>query len=240
MTLSIECAEWAVISGLGCGMRDLAVRARMKIQRFLKGIGISMLLRRVLLTIGTVVSVAVGQAQMRCPSDSRGDDVATGFVVSAGSVTMPIGAFLLVRKGTQVGAIRLTSIDSSATEWIGKSTYESFFQPDSSESLTGKNVIRQAGELDVQAAKGPGRGIYIYQPGTIRAFIGKWKFAFGSPRMMTMSDTSFWTGVGDHGFEFAPTSACNLSDVDVNGKNLKWFRYDRTTSVTLLLSDLPK
>jgi hypothetical protein len=57
---------------------------------------------------------------------------------------------------------------------------------------------------------------------------------------MEMSDSSFWTGLGDHGFEFAPTSACSLSDIDAADKRLRWFRWDRTTQMTLPLADLPK
>jgi hypothetical protein len=199
-----------------------------------------MLLRSVLLIVGTVLSGVAGHAQLRCSADSRADDLATRFIVSAGTVKMPIGAFLLVRKNGQIGAIRLTNIDPTATEWVGKSTYESFFQPDSSGSLLAKNVVRRTGELNVQPSKGPGRGVYIYQPGPYKAQIGKWTFAFNNPSMMAMSDASFWTGVGDHGYEFAPTSACNLSEVDAHDKRLKWFRYDRNASVTLPLSDLPK
>jgi hypothetical protein len=199
-----------------------------------------MLLRSVLLLMGAILSGAAGYAQTTCPADGRADGVAPGFVISAGTVTMPIGVFLLVRKGNQVGAIRLTGIDPSATKWIGKSTYESFFQPDRSGLLVAKNVVRKTGELNVQALKGPGRGIYMYQPGVITARIGKWKFSFGGPSMMVMSDTWFWTGDGDHGYEFAPTSACDLSAVDAHDKRLKWFRYDRNASVTLPLSDLPK
>jgi hypothetical protein len=192
----------------------------------------------VLVLVGVALS-GVGQAQMRCPDDARGDD-ATRFVISAGSVKMPVGAFLLVRKKGQIGAIRLTSIDSSATESYGKSTWESFFQPDSSSSLVGKGVVRQAGEINVQPLKGPGRGIYVYQPGVTDVLIGKWKFGFDSPSVMIMSNTSFWTGDSDHGYEFAPTSACNVSEIDIHDGQLRWFRFDRNASITLQLSDLPK
>jgi hypothetical protein len=127
-----------------------------------------------------------------------------------------------------------------AAEWLGKSVYESYFQGDGSGSLVAKNVVRRTGELNLQPSKGPGRGISIYRPGPYKAQIGKWTFSFGNPSQMEMSDTSFWTGVGDHGFEFAPTSACDLSEVDVHNKRLKWFRYDRNASVTLPLADLAK
>jgi hypothetical protein len=152
---------------------------------------------------------------------------------------MPIGAFLLVRKKGQIGAIRVTSIDSSATEWLGKSTWESFFQPDGSKSLVASDVVRYAGAINVQPTKG-WHSVYLYQSGVTDVLIGKWKFGFDSPSMMTMSDTSFWTGVGDHGYEFAPTSACNLSEIDTHNDRLRWFRFDRNASITLPLTEIPK
>jgi hypothetical protein len=179
-------------------------------------------------------------AQLGCPADTRFGAIATQFTIRHGGIEMPIGAFLLVRKNGRIGAIRLTRIDDGATEWLGKSAWESFYQPDGSGLLMAKDVVHRTGELNVQPLKGPGRDIYMYEPGTIHAFVGKWKFLFGSPSMMTMSDASFWTGVGDHGFEFAPTSACNLSEVNTQDKRLKWFRFDRAASLALPLSDLPK
>ena len=153
---------------------------------------------------------------------------------------MPAGAFLLVRKHHELGAIRLISIDPTSTEWLGKSVYESFFQGDGSGSLLGPKVERRTGELNLQPSKGPGRGIYVYKPGPYRASIGKWSFGFDGPSMMEMSDASFWAGVGDHGYEFAPTSACNLSEIDPNDTRLRWFRFDRNANVNLPLAKLPK
>ena len=200
----------------------------------------TMSLRRLVVIVGVALIGAVGYGQMPCFAGSRAEALTTDFVISGGRVKMPVGAFLLVRKNGKVGAIRLTKIDPAATEWVGKSTWESFFQPDGSGSLAAKNVIRRTGELDVQDLKGPGRGIYVYQPGVTDALVGKWKFSFGSPTMMSMSDSSFWTGVGDHGYEFAPTSACDLSEIDVNDKKLQWFRFDRNASIKLSIADLPK
>jgi hypothetical protein len=133
------------------------------------------------LMLGIVLSGGSGSVQLRCPLDSRDDEVATRFVVSVGSVKLPIGAFLLVRKKAEIGAIRLTSIDPAATEWLGKSVYESYFQGDGSGSLVAKNVVRRTGELNLQSLKGPGRGIYIYVPGPYKAQIGNCSFSFGSP-----------------------------------------------------------
>jgi hypothetical protein len=184
--------------------------------------------------------IPIAGAQVRCPQDKRADDLATRFVIKAGTIRLPIGAFLLVRKGARIGAIRLTGIDPAATQETGKSTWESLVEPDRSGSFVAKGVVRQTGELNIQPLQGPGRLIYIHQPGVIDARVGKWKFSFDAPSLMTMSDTSFWTGTGDHGFEFAPTAACDASEINIRDEHLRWFRYDRNADTALPLSDLPK
>lgn len=189
--------------------------------------------------VGIVLSGQVVIAQTRCALDNRADNLATQFVISAGYVKMPIGAFLLIRKNGEIGAIRLTSIDPTGTEWYGKFVYESYFQGDGSDSFLAGNVVRQTEELNLRLERGLGRP-FMYQPGPYMARIGKWKFPFGKPSMITMSDIRFWSGIGDHGYEFAPTSACNVSEIDVHDKRLRWFRFDWDAHITLPLADLPK
>jgi hypothetical protein len=189
------------------------------------------------LLVVIVLCGAAGYAQMRCPADTRPGDLATRFSITGGSVKMPAGAFLLIRKrkNGEIGALRLTNIDPTSTEQDGKSTYESYFQGDGSGSLSAANV--QTGKLSLKPLKGPGRGIYIYQPGQNRARVGKWSFAFVTPTVMGMWP---YHRDGDHGYEFAPTSACNLSEINANDKRLRWFRYDPDASIILPLSELPR
>src|SRR5262249_22125346 len=118
----------------------------------------------ILLIAGIALGSTGGDAQMRCPADSRTDHLATRFVISAGTVKMPVGALLLVRKNGQIGAIRLISINPTASEWLGKSTYESFFQPDSSGSLVANNVVGRTRELDIRPTKGV-HAVYLYSGG---------------------------------------------------------------------------
>ena len=173
-----------------------------------------------------------GSAQVRCPEDKRAEDLATRFIVSAGSVRMPLGAFLLVRKKAEVGAIRLTSIDPTSTDSLGKSAYESYYQANGSGSLVARNVVRETGELDLKDLKGPGRDIFIYRPAGYKALMGKWSFSFISPSAILMPR--------GQDFEFAPTSACDVSEIDVHDKRLRWLQFDRNASVILPLADLPK
>jgi hypothetical protein len=186
--------------------------------------------------VGIVLNAELVNAQLRCSVNNRNDHLATQFVIRGTSIQMPVGAFLLVRKNGEVGAIRLTNIDPAVTEDYGKFTYESYFPSDAAGLFRSGKLARHAGELDVRPSKGT-RGIY-YQPGSHKASIGKWTFAFDVPSRMHMSGISFWKE--DHGYEFAPTSACDLSEINANDKRLHWFRYDPNASVILPLSDLPK
>lgn len=72
------------------------------------------------------------------------------------------------------------------------------------------------------------------------AYVGKWKFSFDSSSLMDRAGFSFWNGDYDAGFEFAPTSACQLSEINATNPHLKWFRWDGFTRAVLPLEDLPK
>jgi hypothetical protein len=176
---------------------------------------------------------ANGHAQVRCTGD------ATQFTVSVGTVTLPVGAFLLVRNGNQIGAIRLTSLTPGPNRPEGRSTYESFFVPDKSVSFAGSGVDHQTGDIYIGPTVGV-HAVYVHTKGHNQALIGKWKFYFAYRDLMGMSRVSFWKGLHDEGFEFAPTSACQVSEIDATDNRLRWFRWDKTTQVTLPLADLPK
>ena len=183
---------------------------------------------------------AYGQTQeMRCPQDKRSDADATQFRLSIGTVTMPVGAFLLVRKGTQLGVIRLTSLTPGANRAEGRSNYESFFLPNQVTSVTESGVAHKTGDVYIGETVGV-HAVFVHTKGHSQAFIGPWKFYFSYPDLIPMSRGSFWKGYHDEGFEFAPTSACQVSEIDATDKRLRWFRWDKTTQVNLPLSELPK
>jgi len=183
---------------------------------------------------------AYGQAQeMRCPQDKRSGAEATRFTVSIGTVTLPLGAFLLVRNGSQLGAIRLTSLTPGPNQAEGRSNYESFFLPDKSTSFTGSGVDHQTGDIYIGETVGV-HAVFVHTKGHNKAKIGKWEFWFSFPDTLDMSPPSFWKGRHDGGFEFAPTSACQVSEIDATDKRLRWFRWDKTTQVTLPLASLSK
>jgi hypothetical protein len=177
--------------------------------------------------------------QMRCLQDNRSDADAPHFNVSVGTVTMPVGAFLLVRNGSQLGAIRLTSLTPGPNRAEGRSNYESFFLPEKETSFTAEGVSHQTGDIYIGETVGV-HAVFVYTKGHNQALIGPWKFHFGYPDSISMSRVSLWKGLHDEGFEFAPTSACQVSEIEATDKRLRWFRWDKSTQVTLSLSELPK
>jgi hypothetical protein len=158
------------------------------------------------------------------------------FVFGPSEVSVPKGAFLLVRKGREIGAIMFTSIELTKTEDPGKATYESYFQGDGSSSFQGANVVKRTGVIDLKRLKGIGR--LSFQTGRRKIQVGKWSFASDYPGRVNM-----WPYHGeerDYGYEFAPTSARDVKEIDASDKRLRWFRFDPNTSVAVPVADLPK
>jgi hypothetical protein len=174
-----------------------------------------------------------------CRTGCSPDSDAQAFTVGAGSfIRLPLGRFLLVRKDGHIGAIRITSISPDATaqargsEWIGRIDYESYYGISSSQ-LGQSGGTKHTGQLAFGRMKGLGFH-YSWQPGNNKALIGSWQFGFSAPDMMFMGKY-----MGDFGFEFAPTAACELRAIPISDTRLRWFHYDRNSQYKLLVSDLP-
>jgi hypothetical protein len=156
------------------------------------------------------------------------------FAMGPRYVFMPEKFFLLVRKGREIGALRFTRIEQDA-DGNGKSEYESFFQGDGSGSFLNSAVVKRIGEIDIK----PMRGIHAFawQPGQNKLEVGKWWFGCYSPNLVNMS-LNF--SEDDQGFEFAPTSAQSIAEINTTDKRLRWFRYLPNSSVDMPVSGLPK
>jgi hypothetical protein len=173
-------------------------------------------------------STQVNAGSVRTPTDQ--------FVVGASEVLVPKGFFLLIRKGQQIGAIRFTSIEKGDTVGTGKARYESYFQSDGSGSFRSSNVRKQTGENNLKPLKGIGR--LAFQTGQDKIRVGDWSFLSSSPGTISM-----WPYRGsqkDYGYEFAPTSAQSVEEIDTSDKRLQWFRFDPDSRITLQVADLPK
>jgi hypothetical protein len=158
------------------------------------------------------------------------------FVIGPGEVLAPKGVFFLVRKGRKIGAIRFTSIEQGKEVGSGKATYESYFQGDSSGSFHSSNVQKETGFIHLKPLEGIGRA--SFQFGKDKVKVGKWAFRSSRPGGIDM-----WPYRGsekDYGYEFAPTSARDVAEIDASDKRLRWFRFDKDSRVMLPVADLPK
>lgn len=147
---------------------------------------------------------------------------------------MPEKFFLLVRKGQQIGAIHFTKIRLGA-DGNGASSYESYFQADGSMSFQKADVIKQVGEIQIKPLRG--NHLFAWQPGQNKLRVGKWWFGCMSPNLVNMSEHF---SEEDSGFEFAPTSAETVEEIDAADKQLRWYRYDSEVSTTVAPTSLPK
>jgi hypothetical protein len=195
--------------------------------------------------IAVFAPVAIAQATKEVTIREPGKyglagDKASGFgvqyLVGPRATLMPKGAFLLIRRGKSIGAVRFTSIELSSEVGVGKATYESYFQKDIARSLLDQGVVRKTGLIDLRALVGVGH--LAFQRGQDRVEVGPWSFGCSHPGLPNM-----WPYRGEsknYGYEFAPTSAQNVAEIDFSDKRLQWFKFDPEASITLRLSELPK
>jgi hypothetical protein len=178
---------------------------------------------------GLLFGVMFSQSQS---SETRKEE----FVVGPGEILAPKGVFLLIRKGREVGAIQFTEIEQGSEVGTGRATYESYFQRDGTGSFRSRNVEKKTGVVDLKPLKGVGR--MSFQLGKDKIQVGKWAFRSGYPGRIDM-----WPYRGsekDYGYEFAPTSARSVSEIDTSDKRLQWFRLDKDRRITLPVAELPK
>jgi hypothetical protein len=158
-----------------------------------------------------------------------------GFCFHGAGVNLPIGYFLLIRKGTQVGALRILKItpnhqiESRANEWIGTVDYESYFGDSANSALAkGKKV---SSTLHFGQMKGFGFH-YSWQSGNREAVVGPWRFLFFNQDGMFTTSVDFWHGVNDDsGHQFAATNAAEVNQIKPNDSTLQWFSYDQNRDI---------
>lgn len=159
-----------------------------------------------------------------------------GFCIHGSGVNLPIGKFLLIRKGNQIGALRLTRISPDtntkprASEWLGTVAYESYFA-DENRPLSDPSLVKRSDELQFGRIKGSGFH-YSWQSGNMTARVGPWKFLFFHEDGMYMTTFDRWNGINhDSGLEFAPTGATDLAFANPQDPRLHWYRRDPNTDV---------
>jgi hypothetical protein len=175
------------------------------------------------------------QAPGAQPEAQKAEASEPQFVFGPNCVLMPVGVFVLVRKGRETGAFRLTQLEKNS-DGLGKSTYESYFQGDGTSSFTSSTVVNRTGEVDIKPMTGISHSL-TWQPGPDKLWIGKWWFGCLSPNLVNMT---LHFSENDEGFWFAPTSAHDVKEIDASDARLRWFRFDTNASVRVSISDLPK
>ncbi|HLK53845.1 MAG TPA: hypothetical protein VKU42_10325, partial [Candidatus Angelobacter sp.] len=73
--------------------------------------------------------------------------------------------------------------------------------------------------------------------GQNKLWVGKWWFGCLTPSLINMSSHF---SEKDKGYEFAPTSARSVREIDASDNRLKWFRFDPNARIVVPVSDLPK
>jgi hypothetical protein len=156
--------------------------------------------------------------------------------VHGSGVNLPVGKFLLIRKGNEVGALRLTRISQDtktkprAREWLGTVAYESYFA-DTGNLLGNSSVVKVSDELRFGRIKGFGFH-YSWQSGNMTARVGLWKFLFFDEDGMFMTTIDRWHGADyDSGLEFAPTGVTELAHINPQDPRLHWYRRDPNTDI---------
>jgi hypothetical protein len=192
-------------------------------------------MRKTMLLI-SLIAASFGAQPFRAQSPTEQVDGSKAqFDMGPYSVHMPEKFFVLVRKGREIGAIRLTKIKLDS-DGNGESAYESYFQGDGSGSFMNSNVVKRSGEITSKPVRSITHTL-SWEPGQHRLWVGKWWFGCMSPTLIPMSPHY---SKKDEGFEFAPTSAQNITEIDASDKRLRWFRFDPDTRISVQVSDLPK
>jgi hypothetical protein len=171
-----------------------------------------------------------------------------GFCIhgSGSGIKLPLERFLLIRKGDQLGALRLIKITPDVTthpragEWLGDVSYESYYVSGTQPALNGPLATRHVATLHFGRMKGFGFH-YSWQSGNLAAAVGPWKFSFFSPNGMFMTAVNFWNGINnDSGLEFAPTSETNIAKLDARDPRLRWFHSDKNADMPCPISVPPQ
>lgn len=140
---------------------------------------------------------------------------------------VPVGYFVLVRKGAHIGAFRLIDARQDS-KGLGESHYESFFGT-SLENLTAPQSARRTGTITTKPLRGFLHS-FMWQPGQDRMEVGDWSFGCLSPTLVNMSGGF---SEDDEGYEFAPTGITDVRQLMAAANKQHWFRYDSNNRVEL-------
>ena len=159
------------------------------------------------------------------------NDLRKAAVVFFASVAAPAGKFLLIRKGSDMCAVRFTSFrrghDAKPPTlfWSGAerkfAEFDWYYQGDGSGNFTDKNI--QFGHTKLQLNPTWGYAHMTFQTGQTAVKCGRIRLVWHYPYIVTIYPGG---KLGDFGFELAPTAWDKIDDVDAGSPLLKWYRYE--------------
>jgi len=139
-------------------------------------------------------------------------------------IELPAEKILLVRKNYHYGALKFIRF---WTEKDGKekyATYKGYYQGDGTGDFSNKNVSMSEGKASALPLWGPFRP-FIYQPGNSYVKFASFRLTWAYKSFVGFMPPN--KGMGDFGFEFAPTPWTDISQVNVFDPRIKWYRYDK-------------
>jgi len=141
------------------------------------------------------------------------------------AIIVPLGTIVVIRKGSEYGAVKFTEYWTGATRDDQYGRYESYYQGDNSGDFSKANVRVTKGDLSMLKPIG-WAGLHC-APGNPDFRCGPIKLGWSGTRYSSAVYFFSWgQDQGDYGIELAPTKWTDISEVNVFDLRLKWYRYD--------------
>ncbi len=202
----------------------------------------------VLGSIGLTIALLSDQVMSNATQltiEEREAQVSTGALIQTVSVSIPVGRFLLMRRDSDLCAIRFTAFhrghDAKPQTWF-HSGHENFYAdyewywPEPNGNFRGPDIKKGHRTL----RRGAIVGLLFLNLGV----------PLGTDDVECGSLTPIWfypTGIGftkgprfDHDLELAPTQWTELTQINLSDPKLKWYRYNEDQPDTFIpLKELP-
>lgn len=143
-------------------------------------------------------------------------------LISFNCVEMPLNKILLIRKSCDYCALKFMKLWTEKDGNEKYAAYRVYYQSDGTGNFS-KDVIVNNNVASELPLKGPFRP-FIYQPGDSFVKCGPYKLTWNYKKKVgTMPPNK---GLGDFGFELAPTPWTNIKEVNVKDPRINWYRYN--------------
>ncbi len=222
---------------------------RLTIGKYLKRIG-----GQIFLGLGMAQLVWGGQVEggakvQQVTLEEREQQAHGAAEIYAMGVGPPLGRLLLMRRGTDLCAVRFTEFHrgqdgtppslfhSGDEEFYAK--YHWYYPENEVGSFTGDEVDSGHRELDRQPLVGLMFGRLGFQLGTTKVNCGPFHTNWYYPTMVSF-DVIVEEGSIDSGIELAPTKWSTLSEINLKDPALIWYGYnEKQPNIFIPLEDLP-